>query len=492
MNREALIGLFVLAALAVMAYFVIRTSDLSGALGGDGEKTISVVLDDASGIRKGTPVRVAGVEVGRVRELRLEDGKAIAVISTPNSLTFREGARAKLENQGVLGERFISLELGSGAEADPDQLVGQAPPGLTQITTTLNQLGENLLAISESLKQSTTTNQGDNRIAIIAENIERLTETLVLVLEENRGNFTAVSTEIASLSASLNRDIPPLVAELSAFAKELRTLAAGNRGELDRTIKDVSAISANMSEASESLSSIAQKVDQGEGTIGRLVNEGDTVDKLNSLLDSANESLGEVKKLVDRATDLDVDLTFSSQYLAEHGGARSYFGVVIRPNDQKYYRLEGVVRETDYLPVETTIRQEQTFDPDGALLATTIFREDEEADDFVFNGQLAYRFGDVFLKGGLFESEAGAGLEYYGLDDRLRFSIEGYDFSREMDLSPHAKVDFLFKLEKHIAVQVGYDDFLESDLRSAFVGAGIRWKDEDLKLLLTNVGRFLR
>jgi len=494
MKREALIGLFVMAGIAVMAFFIIRTNDLGQMFGGKSQrKEISITLDDASGIREGTPVRVAGVEVGRVREVKLDGGKAVAVISVPESLEFREGARVELRDQGVLGERSISLVLGQGDPiATPDNLPGQAPPGLGDITTTLDRLGDNLLAITDSLRASTTTAQGGNRMELIAANIERLTETLVAMLEENRGNVQTASGQIAQLTASLNRDIPTLVAELSAFATELRTLTSGNTDELESTLRNVQQLSDNINKASSSLTSIAQKVDEGEGTIGRLVNEGETVDKLNSLLDNANESLGEVKKLVDSASDIELDLSFRSEYLAEHSGTRNYFGVIIRPSDEKYYLIEGVSRDTDYLPPDVFLSEEQTFNADGDLVSTAVFRREEDPDDFVINGQLAYRVGNLFVKGGLFESEGGGGLEYYTLEDQLRFSLEGYDFSRVNDLNPHAKFDLMYRLDRGIVLQVGYDDFLEPDFRTVFVGGGIRWKDDDIKLLLTNAGRFLR
>lgn len=491
MNREAKIGLFVLIGLAAMVYFILRTDEVQGLwpTQADATREIHVELTDASGVREGTPVRVAGVRVGEVRRLSLEDGIAVAIIEVPQDMVFREGAVAELRNQGVLGERYISLVSGRGEPlANQDRLQGSAPPSLEDLTTTINQLGENLLIISENLKQSTTTDSGGNRIALIAQNIERLTDTLVQMVEENRGSLSTTSAELAGLSQQLNRDVPQLVSELTELVRGLRSMTTGNENNIDQTMENVAVISKNMNATTESLASIARKVDGGQGTLGKLVNESESVDKLNDLLDKANESLTEVKKFVDRASNIDLDLQFKTEYLSEWQTNKTYFGVRIRPDDTKYYLIEGISREVDQLPTEIRTVTEETFDAQGNLLTTTVRTRTEEPDDLVFNGILAYRFGNLFLKGGVMESEGGGGIEYRALEDRLRFSIDAFDFSRPNDLAAHGKVDLEFQWRHGIHFSVGWDEFLEADLQSAYIGGGIRWSDEDLKLLLSNVG----
>lgn len=492
MNREAKIGLFVLISLAIMLFFIMRTSDFQKLFGskGGGDRQMGVTLADASGIREGTAVRVAGVQVGEVREIILRDGVAVAMITVPADLTFKDGARAELRDQGVLGERYISLVPGSGdALADQSRLNGTAPPSLGDLTKTIDELANNMVAITDIIKQGIQTPGGNNRVEDIAANIQRLTEVLIQMLEENRANLGKTSQQIADLSVGLNRDVPTLIAEMVELVKDLRSIAGDNRSEIDQTVANMAALSKNMDRASASLSSIADKVDQGQGSLGKLINEGDSVEKLNKVLDRAHESLGQVSKFLNKANDIKLNLVFRSEYLARHEANKNYFGIQIRPSDDKYYLVEGISRETDYLPTTQNRITEETFDARGNLLTTTIRTEVEQPDDFVFNGQLAYRFGNLFLKAGVFESEGGAGLEYYAMEERFRFGIEGYDFGRE-DMNPHGKLDLHMRFTKNLSINVGWDDFLESDFNSVYIGGGIRWTDDDLKILLTNVGKF--
>ncbi len=494
MNREAKIGLFVLAAISAMVYFILKTSDFEEFLYKNTapKREVNVTVSDASGIREDTSVRIAGVRVGKVLRIELDGDKAIAVIQIPQDMTFRKGAHAELKSQGILGERYFSLVTGSGEElADQSNLTGNAPATLDELTSNVNELARNLIAITENIKQSTLDESGDNRLKVIAANFENLTEALILMLEENRSNVRDTSGQIAQLSSTLNNDIPLLIAEMTALAKELRGMAGGNRENIDNAMSNVSSLSENMDKVSKSLTSIASKVDEGQGTLGRLVNEGETVDKLNTLLDSANESLGEVKKFIDKATDIDIDLSFRSEYMFANEATKAFFGLTIKPDDTKYYQLEGVFRDTDFLPVDVSENIDLVYDADGNLINTIVHRKEEEADDFVFNGLLAYKVGDIFLKGGLIESEAGAGLDYFTDNRNFQFSLETFDFSRG-DLAPHGKIYTHYLYRNHILFTAGWDDFMESDLSSAMIGGGVRWKDEDLKLLFSSMGRLLR
>ena len=97
------------------------------------------------------------------------------------------------------------------------------------------------------------------------------------------------------------------------------------------------------------------------------------------------------------------------------------------------------------------------------------------------------------MRAGLFESHGGAAIDYHFLDRRLRISAEAFDFSRERageDLAPRLRLFGRYHLNPNIYLVGGYDDALESDRASIFLGAGVRWKDDDLKYLLGSVPKF--
>ncbi len=494
MSRESRIGVFVLVALAVMGYFVYRTSEIRAWLSGESKRSreVAIVLDDASGIRPGTSVEIAGVKIGEVDRIELDGDSALAMIRIPDDMQFREGAAASLRSKGVLGDRYLALNLGKGEPiATQDRLKGSSPPDLGQITASVNDLAKNMVEITNSLKASTLNEQGGNRFADIAANMERMTALLVEMLKENRANMRTSSSEIASLTTSLNQDVPVLVEQLTAFSKALRAMADANRSNLDEITTRMAALSRNFEETSVSFNAIAAKVNQGQGTIGKLINEPDTANKVNEVLDNVNASLVEVKSLLGKVNTIDLDLSARSEYLSEWETTKTYVGLRIQPNPDKYYMIEGVSLGDELLIPETKEVTETTYDPEGNVISTTVRTTVEEPKDFVFNGQLAYRVGPVFLRGGVLESEGGGGIDWYNKDGRMKLSLEAFDFSRK-DLNPHGRFDFRYRVGDHINLNLGWDDLLETGRDSAVLGAGIRWKDDDLKLLFTQLGKFAK
>ncbi len=492
MSRESRIGVFVLIALAVMGYFVYRTSEIRAWFSGESKhpREVAVVLDDASGIRPGTSVEIAGVKIGEVDRIELEGESALAMIRIPEDMVFREGALATMRSKGVLGDRYLALNLGKG-ETLPEQtrIKGSAPPDLGQITSSVNELARNMVDITNSLKASALNDSGGNRFAEIAANMERVTAVLAEMLKENRADMRRSSNEIASLTSSLNRDVPVLVSQLTEFSKSLREMAEANRGNLNEISTRMAALSRNFEQTSVSFNAIAAKVNEGQGTIGKLINEPDTANKVNEVLDNVNASLVEVKNLIGKVNAVDIDLSARSEYLSEWETTKTYVGLKLQPNPDKYYLIEGVSLGDELLIPETKEVTETVYDADGNLVSTTVRSTVEEPKDFVFNGQLAYKVGPIFVRGGVLESEGGGGIDWYDKNGKVKVSFEAFDFSRK-DLNPHGRFDFRYRVGDHINLNLGWDDLLESTRDSAAIGAGIRWKDDDLKLLFSQLGKF--
>jgi phospholipid/cholesterol/gamma-HCH transport system substrate-binding protein len=87
------------------------------------------------------------------------------------------------------------------------------------------------------------------------------------------------------------------------------------------------------------------------------------------------------------------------------------------------------------------------------------------------------------------ESEFGLGADYFPFDDeKLQVSLDAYDFSdSNTDRKPHMKTSLYYNFTKNLYLNVGYDDFLNSDTKSGFIGAGLIFLDEDLKYLFGKV-----
>jgi phospholipid/cholesterol/gamma-HCH transport system substrate-binding protein len=225
-----------------------------------------------------------------------------------------------------------------------------------------------------------------------------------------------------------------------------------------------------------SLRDVTYKIKKGEGTIGRLVNDDTTVKKLDKALDGVNSMLS-------KADAMHVFVDWRGEYFTNENSWRSELNVRIQPKADKFYLL-GVVYEP--LGHRSNTYTETTYTLGDS---TWTLVEDETSfgrTEVTVNAQIGKRFRDLTLRGGLFSSTGGFGIDYYLMDDKLKLSLEGFDFREEQRPRVRFAADYSFY--KHFFVTVGVDNFVsEYDDTNLFLGAGMSFRDDDLKLILGSV-----
>jgi phospholipid/cholesterol/gamma-HCH transport system substrate-binding protein len=185
---------------------------LMGDLTTGGEPVLSVDFGHTGNVVKGAPVKLGGVMVGRVEEIGLEPdrrderGRPLPVRMglwvKPEALAaLRSDARVTVATVGPLGEPYLELNPGS-ASASP------LPPGVALRGTDAPRLDLVAQQLSAFLDVASGALADDPEgLRKLAANVSRLTSTLDTVLSENRG------------------DLRMITGELSAAAKDMRTLA---------------------------------------------------------------------------------------------------------------------------------------------------------------------------------------------------------------------------------------------------------------------------
>jgi phospholipid/cholesterol/gamma-HCH transport system substrate-binding protein len=121
---EFLVGLFVLAGLLGVLYLALQ---VGGArfLGGD-SYTLQARFGSVSGVNPGSRVEIAGVKVGTVREIELNEEQFVAIITLelPNSLRLDDDTIASVKTSGLIGDRFVELQPGgSGFPLEPGDTI---------------------------------------------------------------------------------------------------------------------------------------------------------------------------------------------------------------------------------------------------------------------------------------------------------------------------------------------------------------------------------
>ena len=123
---------------AMCLVFMFALVTVFGQFRFDSRVTYSAVFTNVSGLKGGNFVRIAGVEVGKVKNLTLhKDGTVTVDFAIDRNLTLTEGTKAAVRYENLIGDRYLSLEDGPGSvrKLQPGQTIPLAGPRLRSTST---------------------------------------------------------------------------------------------------------------------------------------------------------------------------------------------------------------------------------------------------------------------------------------------------------------------------------------------------------------------
>jgi len=134
---ETLVGLFVLLGLAGLVFLSLKAANL-GTFGNRDGYTVSARFDNIGGLKARSPVRSAGVTVGRVTSIVLDSKtyQGVVTMELDRSVQFPRDSSAKILTSGLLGDQYIGIEPG----ADEKNMAAGAVITQTQSAVVLENL----------------------------------------------------------------------------------------------------------------------------------------------------------------------------------------------------------------------------------------------------------------------------------------------------------------------------------------------------------------
>jgi phospholipid/cholesterol/gamma-HCH transport system substrate-binding protein len=494
MTQAAKIGLFALIGLVILAGFIIKIEDLS--LARDREPLlVRARFASAAGVDRRAAVRIAGVRVGKVEEVALDGGQALLVLSLDTEVTLRQGAWARIANMGMLGDKYVEVFPG-----DPDAaplpegtvLEGKTPPSFDDVLQVATEIGADVKEVTAALRSSVGGEQGADKIAEIVDNIRELTASLKVLIRDNQANVNATTANFRDFSATLKDELPRIADKMNRLADQLSEVVDENRDDLHGTLGNLRDLSDRLRVSADNLNTITDKMARGEGTIGKLIHDETTVDNLNQTMEVIQDGVATLGDTVGRVRRFRLDMNFRGEGLAEHSDGRTAFGFDLWTTESRFVRLEGV--DTPFGRTRTKTEIITTIWEDGSqdsLTRSSVRTEDRLG----INAQFGYLlFPSTTVRAGLFESEGGVGIDHTLELARhpLRLTLEAYDFNRDIDSSPHLRLEGRLYVNSNIFVMAGWDDPTFAERSSLLFGAGVSWTDEDHKYKLGQAGSAIR
>ena len=275
-RREVHVGLFVVIGLLAVATALFALTD-PGTF--RGRYHVFTVVQDAGGIRRGDPVQMKGVNIGRIRDFTISPGgvRISMELEQDDGYVVPADSRIAIVSGGLLQSMVAEIVPGVSKTpmADGAVLPSVEAATLTQTAETLTADADTVLVRAQQLLSTQTI----GAVGASAQQMQQLLVQLTALASDQR-------SQLATLTTSLQR---------SALGLE-GTVGAVNQPELARAIARtdsmtirLDAATGSLQQASASLATLVQRVESGDGTLGRLTRDDELYNNLNAAVTSLSE-----------------------------------------------------------------------------------------------------------------------------------------------------------------------------------------------------------
>ena len=269
--------------------------------------TFNVLFDNIQGLNVGDQVDMLGKKIGKVSHSRIIGQKIAVELSIDNSFSFSIPVDSKIEvkSEGLIGSKFISIS--PGLNTKEFILPGETVEGLrefdfAEITPGIVPLTQDLSAFARRLKATLGEEEKDN-IRLTIHNIESLTaelDTFVynyrnIISDNDKKNFQDFIKNLSGTVKDLKYGVNKEINKLDGMLDDLKKVTDKSE-ELSSTITELKKSSESFAISTEKFNNILNKIDNGEGTMGKLVSDSALYENMNNLVNEMRTLVDDIKE----------------------------------------------------------------------------------------------------------------------------------------------------------------------------------------------------
>lgn len=491
LGSEFRVGLFTVGAVMIIGYmFFVLSPDTFES---KDKIRYYTVVKDAAGIVNKTHVKTNGVIVGKVVGIRLEVNQTRIDVEIKDNVKVPQGSSIAIKEKGLLGDVFLEIVRGDdvGIYLKNGDFI---PPTEDQVSISAlisiaGSIGKDIKEVTAVLSKVLGGKKGEQNISSIVTDLRELASNTRAIVEENRDDLRSILINIEETSASVRRvlgtkekDLMQIISNVKLATKDLREFSssinsivdAENKERIEKIIASFDNTMQDVEVTAKNVRLVADKIEKGEGTIGKLVNEDRTLNELEL-------AIKDIREVLAPATKMQLAVDYHGE-IRKDESTQHYFNTYIQTRPDKFFLLGF----TDLNEAIREEREEQIAD-DGRRIRTV------EKKAIRFNAQFGKRWHDFQLRFGLFESTGGLGSDLFLLNDKIKLTIEAFDWANTSIIrkTAHLKAYVSILFFQHLYALIGVDDPSKyepdsekiSGSRNYFIGAGLNFNDNDLKAI---------
>jgi phospholipid/cholesterol/gamma-HCH transport system substrate-binding protein len=303
---RALTRVVLFTAMCFVFMFVLVT--VFGQFRFDASSTYSAVFSNVSGLKGGNFVRIAGVEVGKVRNMTLhKDGTVTVEFAINQNLSLTQGTKAAVRYENLIGDRYLSLEEGAGS-------VRKLQPGQTiPLERTSPALDiDALLGGFRPLFRALDPDQ-----------VNALSGELLRVFQSQGGTISSVLSQTSALTSTLaGRD--QLIGEVIKNLNTVLATFAARDDQFSEGLDKLSQLAEGLSDRRNDIATATAHINATAGTVADLLT--DARPPIKEAVNQADRVSGQIMADHEYVDDLLKTLPDAYQVLARQGLYGDYFG----------------------------------------------------------------------------------------------------------------------------------------------------------------------
>ncbi len=457
MRNEIKVGIFVLLSLLAVLYLTFQVKSLQDFR----EKgyILYAVVSDASGLARKSRVKMRGVKIGIIKDMKLiQNGVKLKLLINEN-VKIPLGSAVTVAQDNVLGGKYLKIIPSNSNEYyKPGETISKylstasIEDVMNNINSAVNDVKKLINKLNNTLDEQTMKN-----IKLTIANIKTSSQELKNIMQITNkklpkllDNANALVKTYKHTGDIINKKIPSILNKTDVFVSKLNNIADTFHIKINKLANTYIKLGKNAN----------NMLVENKNSIKA------TIVSAKNFFDNGSMSFKKIDQFLSSFNKSQIDMNIYSNYLTKDNYFKTTANLAYIPSPTKYYII-GVTSKEDYST------------PELAKAKTS---------KVYFNAELGKRYQNILLRGGIIENTGGVGIDYFMDKDRLKYTLNIYDFNSENDYrgsNPHIDIKARYLYLKHLEIIAGIDNLINANARQFFLGVGVKFKDNDLKALVT-------
>jgi phospholipid/cholesterol/gamma-HCH transport system substrate-binding protein len=287
-DRAVWVGVFVIFGILAVLISLLTFTDAALFRG---RYIVTTYVKDAAGIRRGDPVQMRGVNIGRVQRFRISHDQVAIRLEIEGEYDVPSDSKVLLKSAGIVGGIVAEVVPGVSDKMarQGDILPGENETSLTDMTSRISSQVETVLNRLDTLLDKPMI---DNLHSSSAEMNRLMKEASATVVEQRRV-LRDITASLQKSSASVEK-----LTSGPEWDRSLKRVDSITAQAADIT-KRLDGVSSTLEKSSQSMQAVLGRVDRGEGTLGKLTKDDKLYDRLSEAAANMNQASVNLSKLAD-------------------------------------------------------------------------------------------------------------------------------------------------------------------------------------------------